>query len=46
MPSPLFSFHVPTEQITDEDLKSAFEMYGQVLSTTVVKDPFTNRNRY
>ena len=32
-------------EVTDEDLRSAFEEFGQVESATVVKDKFSGRSR-
>ncbi len=32
-------------QATDDDLRSAFEAYGQVASAQVIKDKFTGRSR-
>jgi len=32
-------------EVTDEDLRMAFEAYGQIDSATVVKDKFSGRSR-
>ena len=32
-------------QVTDEDLRAAFEEYGEVSSATVIKDKFTNQSK-
>ena len=32
-------------EITEEDLRKAFEEFGQVASATIIKDKFTNKPR-
>ncbi|WP_172419094.1 RNA recognition motif domain-containing protein [Candidatus Nitrosoglobus terrae] len=32
-------------QVTDEDLRSAFQNYGEVSSATVIMDKFSNRSK-
>ena len=32
-------------QVTDDDLKAAFESYGEVSSASVIKDKFTNESK-
>ena len=33
------------ENLTDNDLKEAFEAFGQVTSVNIIKDKFTNKSR-
>lgn len=40
----IFIGHLSSE-VTDEDLRSAFEAYGQVQSASVIKDKFSGQSR-